>query len=68
MSAAGDVTRIHDLQATILQAKIAGIEAASTLLAPDEVSSAGRQIDGYRGRLEERVKEYREHLKVGCHP
>ena len=62
--AAGDVTGIHDLQAAILQGRIAGIEAAFSLLDPSEETISRERVEAYRRELEERVQRYRDELRV----
>lgn len=62
--AAGDVTGIHDLQVAILQGKVAGIEATSSLLDSARATTAGERVENYRGELAHREKCYKEALQV----
>ncbi len=62
--AAGDVTGIHDLRAVILQGRIAGMEAAFSLLDSTEEAISRERVEGYRRELSEREARYREQLRV----
>ena len=62
--AAGDVMGIHDLQAVILQGKIAGIEAASSLLDPAKEAEDTELVESYRQELATREKRYRDQLDI----
>ena len=62
--AAGDVTGIHDLRVAILQGKVAGIEAASSLSDSSKVATSGEQAEHYRKELSEVERRYREQLQV----
>ena len=57
--AAGDVNGIHHLQASLLQGRIAGIDAASSLLGPAEGAVAQR-VETYWTELAKIERSYRE--------
>ena len=60
--AAGDVTGIHDLRAALLQGRIAGTEAASSLVdVPSD--SVSKTLELCRSELEEVQRQYREGLQ-----
>ena len=60
---AGEVTGIHDLQAALLQGRIAGIEAASSLT-PPVANGSSKALTAYRRELEEVERRYRERLQA----
>ncbi len=63
--AAGDVTGIHNLRAALLQGKIAGLEATSSLLdAPNDKTSGDKER--YLQELEEIERGYRESQQRGA--
>ena len=66
--AAGDVTGVHDLQASLLQGRIAGMEAALSLLDPGGVTATGARLESYRTELVERETRYSEHIQIGPPP
>ena len=66
--AAGDVTGVHDLQASLLQGKIAGIAAASDLLDSGEVTDAAARLESYRADLAETETRYRKQVHIGPPP
>ncbi len=61
---AGDVTGTHDLQAAILQGTVAGIEAASSLMGPDQAGRFSDRVEGYGKELADRKRLYRDQLHV----
>ena len=61
--AAGDITGIHDLHATLLQGRIAGIEAVSSLPGKEE-HDVSQALEPYRRKLEEVEGRYREGLQA----
>ncbi len=63
--AAGEVSGIHDVQISILQGKIAGLEASYDLLDPAKKGAATKELKKYKSELEEMEAQYRANLRVG---
>ena len=64
--AAGEVTGIHDLGASILQGRLAGMEAAACLgRATHDAETEAAEL---RDELTEAERRYREKIGVGAHP
>ena len=66
MYAAGEVTGIHDLGASILQGRLAGTEAAASL--GRATQDAETEMEALRDDLTEAERRYREKNGVGAHP
>ena len=69
LHAAGEVTGIHDLAASLLQGKLAGLEAANGLgsvsaLAHDELEDLRQQLADVRSEYGERNARSRVHLEA----
>ena len=64
ISVAGDVTGVHDLNTSILQGKMAGMEAAASLSGAPDAPGAGERSEAHRGELAERERIYRDQLQA----
>ena len=66
--AAGDVTGIHDLEAHLLQGRIAGLEASADLLDAEDGARARQSATTQRSELEAMEQEYRSRLGASKFP
>ena len=62
--AAGEVTGIYSPQISIVQGKIAGLEAAYDLLDASEKSAVAEEIEALKGDLQARESAYRSRLEA----